>query len=375
MPRHWDIFCSVVDNYGDIGVTWRLARQLIAEHGQAVRLWVDDLEAFRRLCPDANVQAARQICQGVEVRAWVDDVSLSPQIDIVIEAFACQLPSAIEIELRLANPTPCWINLEYLSAEPWIESCHGLPSPQGGGLSKYFFFPGFSAATGGLLREHDLIDRRNTFQADAIAQREFLAQLGVTRQQDALLVSLFTYENPALARWLDIWVAGASLTQVLVPEGRALNDIREWAGTSLAVGDTLRKGSLCVHVVPFISQPEFDYLLWACDFNVVRGEDSFVRAQWAGRPMLWHIYPQDDDVHLDKLDAFLSRYVDTLPDNAAVALRELWQAWNAQRLDRAIWDAWQQNLRTLEPHARAWCDTLCTQADLVTQLVRFSDDH
>ena len=26
----WDIFCSVVDNFGDIGVTWRLARQLVA---------------------------------------------------------------------------------------------------------------------------------------------------------------------------------------------------------------------------------------------------------------------------------------------------------------------------------------------------------
>ena len=45
----WDIFCTVVDNYGDIGVCWRLARQLAAEHGFAVRLWVDDLASFARL--------------------------------------------------------------------------------------------------------------------------------------------------------------------------------------------------------------------------------------------------------------------------------------------------------------------------------------
>ena len=375
MPRHWDIFCSVVDNYGDIGVTWRLARQLVAEHGQAVRLWVDDLAAFIRLCPDADGQAACQMCQGVEVRAWVDGVRLGPQIDVVIEAFACQLPSAIEDELRSASSTPCWINLEYLSAEQWIESCHGLPSPQGGGLSKYFFFPGFAPATGGLLREHDLIDRRDAFQADPIAQQEFLAQLGVSRQQDALLVSLFTYENPALARWLDIWAAGASFTQVLVPEGRALNDIHEWAGKSLSVGDTLKRGSLVIQVVPFISQSKFDYLLWACDFNVVRGEDSFVRAQWAGRPMLWHIYPQADEAHLDKLDAFLARYIDVLPEDVAGCVRDLAQGWNTQQMDQAVWEAWQQKRKRIELHARDWCDTLCRQADLAAQLVRFTANH
>lgn len=61
----WDIFCSVVDNYGDIGVTWRLARQLAAEHDLDVRLWVDDLAAFVRVCPSADVQLAEQLQQGV----------------------------------------------------------------------------------------------------------------------------------------------------------------------------------------------------------------------------------------------------------------------------------------------------------------------
>ena len=45
--RTWDIFCSVVDNFGDIGVCWRLARRLSAGLGQQVRLWVDDLAADR----------------------------------------------------------------------------------------------------------------------------------------------------------------------------------------------------------------------------------------------------------------------------------------------------------------------------------------
>ncbi|NWD52933.1 elongation factor P maturation arginine rhamnosyltransferase EarP, partial [Pseudomonas gingeri] len=70
MPANWDIFCTVVDNYGDIGVTWRLARQLVAEHGLAVRLWVDDLRAFERLCPELDIECEQQIQEGVEVRRW-----------------------------------------------------------------------------------------------------------------------------------------------------------------------------------------------------------------------------------------------------------------------------------------------------------------
>ena len=46
MRLAWDIFCTVIDNYGDIGICWRLARQLRVDDGQRVRLWVDDLTSF-----------------------------------------------------------------------------------------------------------------------------------------------------------------------------------------------------------------------------------------------------------------------------------------------------------------------------------------
>ena len=29
-PLLWDIFCQVIDNHGDVGVCWRLARELAA---------------------------------------------------------------------------------------------------------------------------------------------------------------------------------------------------------------------------------------------------------------------------------------------------------------------------------------------------------
>ena len=197
----WDIFCSVVDNYGDIGVTWRLARQLAAEHGQAVRLWVDEPQAFARICPRADPAAHVQSLDGVEVRAWGRPWAPVAAADVVIEAFACELPEAHRQAMR-ERPS-LWLNLEYLSAEEWIGSCHALPSLQACGLSKYFFFPGFREPSGGLLREAGLLERRRRFQASASAQDEFLASLGVRRKVGERLISLFAYENPALPGWLE----------------------------------------------------------------------------------------------------------------------------------------------------------------------------
>lgn len=196
----WDIFCSVVDNYGDIGVTWRLARQLAAEHGQAVRLWVDEPQAFARICPRADPAAHVQSLDGVEVRAWGRPWAPVAAADVVIEAFACELPEAHRQAMR-ERPS-LWLNLEYLSAEEWIGSCHALPSLQACGLSKYFFFPGFREPSGGLLREAGLLERRRRFQASASAQDEFLASLGVRRKVGERLISLFAYETRrCLAGW------------------------------------------------------------------------------------------------------------------------------------------------------------------------------
>ena len=178
MSSRWDIFCSVVDNYGDIGVTWRLARQLVAEHGLAVRLWVDDLGAFVRLCPQADAQAPRQIQQGVEICLWRADWQVVEPADVVIEAFACELPAAYIEAMAKRKRKVLWLNLEYLSAEDWVEGCHGLPSLQSNGLSKFFFFPGFTAGSGGLLRERELLTQRWAFQADEGTRLAFLRGLG-----------------------------------------------------------------------------------------------------------------------------------------------------------------------------------------------------
>ncbi|MFJ2365609.1 elongation factor P maturation arginine rhamnosyltransferase EarP [Pseudomonas sp. NPDC087697] len=372
MKVDWDIFCTVVDNYGDIGVTWRLARQLVAEHHCAVRLWVDDLRAFGRLCPELDTSAAQQWQQGVEVCHWSADWQPTNAADVVIAAFACQLPSAYMEAMAAREKAPLWMNLDYLSAEDWIVGCHGLPSVKYKQVQKYFFFPGFQAGTGGLLRERGLLERREQFQHNTEAQREFLQGLGVDRAEGARLISLFAYENAGLADWLDVMAGDAHATHLLVPEGRILGDVERWLGVEgLSVGALQVRGALTVQVLPFVRQDQYDLLLWSCDFNAVRGEDSFVRAQWAARPMLWHIYQQEEDVHLDKLEAFLTVYTAGLSPVAKAALVGLWRAWNTGAGMAQAWVAAQEHWPELQKHAQAWCLEQALLADLASALVQF----
>jgi len=376
-----DIFCTVVDNYGDIGVSWRLARQLANEHGMAVRLWVDDLTSFARLCPAVDAMLDAQYQQAVEVRRWPAEFPPVEPAALVIEAFACRLPQRYEAAMAARVDKPVWINLEYLTAEDWVEGCHRLPSPHPTlPLTKYFFFPGFTPRTGGLLLERDLLARRDAFQADAAAQAVFWQGLGVPeRQPGELRVSLFSYENEALEALLSAWEHGTQPVVCLLPEGRALPQVEQYFGGFLSCGSDFSptrfctkvkpvglkpdpqvyaRGHLRVQVLPFVAQAQYDELLWACDINFVRGEDSCVRAQWAARPFVWHIYPQHDGVHLAKLEALRTRYVEGLPADAALAVKGVWAAWNGGAdIDRA-WPRYVAEQERLARHGRDWAQRL-----------------
>lgn len=367
----WDVFCSVVDNYGDIGVTWRLTRQLALEHGQRVRLWVDDQHALARICPETDPNALSQVHSGVEIRHWAGDWRATEVADVVIEAFACTLPEPYVAAMCERSIAPLWLNLEYLSAESWVDSCHALPSLQPNGLQKFFYFPGFRPSTGGLLRESGLIERRDAFQADPAAQARFLATLGVQAQSGERLVSLFAYEMAALPTWLDAVAGALSPTLLLVPEGRVLGDVARWAGRGLQVGDTFVRDALRVQVLPFVRQEDYDHLLWCCNINAVRGEDSFVRAQWAGRPFIWHIYRQDDDAHLDKLEAFLALQGEALDEPLRSTLRDFWLAWNGRGDLGESWKRLDGMLPQWSAQISNWQRRLSEQTDLAAGLVRF----
>lgn len=377
MKASWDIFCSVVDNFGDIGVTWRLARQLVAEHGQSVRLWVDNLQAFAHICPGADPLASQQHCAGVEVCAWGSPWADVAAADVVVEAFACELPATYRLAMRARTQPSLWLNLEYLSAEDWVAGCHGLPSLQPDGLRKFFYFPGFCSESGGLLRERDLLARREAFQQDAEALAQFRARLGIEQEEGVRCLSLFCYENAALGDWLDA-LAGDAVQRwlLLVPEGRVLGDVQRWAGRSeaLRAGDRLQRGSLALQVLPFVSQDDYDRLLWSCDFNLVRGEDSLLRALWAGRPLLWDIYKQADGAHEDKLQAFAAHYLRGLSDDCAALLEQAWWQWNRGQPLGESWRALQAHAAELRRHARALAGKQAEQSDLAARLVHFCAD-
>lgn len=375
-PLRWDIFCNVIDNYGDIGVTWRLARQLVQEHQQQVQLWVDDLSAVAMVCPGASVGISDQTIAGVRVRHWTQDWQPAPIADVLVEAFGCTIPQAY-LNAMASSPTPAlWLNLEYLSAESWVDECHGLPSKLGNQLQKYFFFPGFTPKTGGLLREADLIARRDQFQRDADEKRSYLTGRGVCPKPDAMLISLFSYENPQLASWLEALSSSQRPICLLVPQGRILADLQRWLNVDrLNAGDHHCRGTLDVHVLAFSTQDDYDRLLWCCDFNVVRGEDSFIRAQWSGQPFLWHIYPQDEDVHLEKLQSFLDLYLQGVSNPAQSALQGLWRNWNTHENLAHHWRELVKNWPEAQENAQKWCNLQIKRENLAQTIVAFTQDR
>ena len=347
-----------------------------SEHGLKVRLWVNDLVSFARICPEIDPASGVQVCHDVEVRHWAGPLSGIVPVDVVVETFGCEVPDDYQQAMTARPKAPVWINLEYLSAESWVEGCHGLPSPHPRlPLTKYYFFPGFTTNTGGLLRERDLLPRRTAFLASQDARSAFWQSLGMqTPDRGQVTVSLFCYENPAIPGLLQTWASGPERVRCLVPDARVTAAVTSFfaPGEQVASG-IYRRRNLEVCVFPLLAQDRYDELLWACDCNFVRGEDSFVRAQWAGRPFVWHIYPQKENAHWVKLNAFIDLYVASLPAEVAAGVRTFWRAWNSGRGADEAWSSYWQQQAALRDHAETWLKGLSARPDMVTNLVQFCD--
>ena len=370
----------MIDNHGDLGVCWRLACDLVAR-GQHVRLWVDDASALAWMAPGA----LQGDVPGVQVLPWasaqdaqaVAALTASAPATAWVEAFGCEIPpefiaagaGATGASGPFNSQPPVWLNLEYLSAEPYVERMHALPSPvlhgPAAGWTKWFFYPGFTPRTGGLLREAGLPARQANFDRAA-----WLRKHGIDWRGERL-ASLFCYEPTALPALLMQCAQASEPTRLLVTAGRATAAVRHAIAQENGLQRLLQeRQQLSISYLPHLPQTAYDELLWACDLNLVRGEDSLVRALWAGRPFVWQIYPQpEDDAHHAKLHAFL----DWL--QAPPSLRRFHDAWNdvhpaghaAPPLllpDAADGAAWQEAVQA----ARA---RLLAQPSLAEQLIGF----
>jgi uncharacterized repeat protein (TIGR03837 family) len=340
-----DIFCAVIDNLGDAGVCWRLARQLAVEHGWRVRLWIDAPAPLDLLAPERDDVP-------VEIRKWEGDFAGVAPGQVVVEAFACELPPAYLAAMAALPRPPVWLNLEYLSAEDWVAGCHGLPSPHPRlPLIKHFFFPGFAPGTGGLLRERDF----TVPPAPSFAE--------------TLTVSLFCYENPALPDLLACWRDSAEDIVCRVAAGLPQAQVAAWLGTDFAAGNRAERGRLALVALPFVPQRDYDAVLAGCQLNFVRGEDSLVRAQWAERPFVWQAYPQTEDSHHAKLDALLDLYCAGRAEFAP--LRDFWRAWNSDGDVAAAWPVFRAALPAIATAAPTWSARIAAHGDLATNLANF----
>ncbi len=392
VATHWDIFCRIVDNYGDIGVCWRLAKQLVNEHHLAVRLFIDLPQVAQKIIPDLNTSLTQQIVNGVEVRVW-DDASFAKNAFlgdiacVVIEGFACDLPKQYIAVIQSqkghtlnGQQSTVWLNLEYLSAENWVASFHAKPSVNPTtGLTKHYFFPGFSQATGGLLREVDLIAKREIFQTNRSLQLAFLQRFHLnTINPNVIKISLFCYPHAPLLELLKALSSGKNQIVLYVPESQILTIISQFFNDdklNLKASIQYKKGCLSVHSMPFLSQDDYDQLLWCCDLNFVRGEDSWVRAIWAGKPFIWQPYFQQEETHIIKLNAFLDDYSQKLDASATKALHQLNNVWaNPTIVADCLahcWCNYIEQFETYKAHALIYSKRLSDQVDLASRLVDF----
>jgi uncharacterized repeat protein (TIGR03837 family) len=189
-----------------------------------------------------------------------------------------------------------------------------------------------------------------------------------------LTVSLFCYPSAATVALLEAWAEGDVPLACIVPEGVATASLDRMFGGDLPhAGQARTVGDLVLAVAPFVDQDAFDMRLWTCDLNIVRGEDSFVRAQWAARPMVWHVYPQAERAHKVKLDAFVDRYAAGLDAATERALRDFTFAFNDADGEASVaaWEPLRASLPALRTHASRWAAALASQEDLATRLVAF----
>ena len=365
----------MIDNYGDIGVSLRLARRL-NETGFQVALWHDHPAALAKLLGDAPLPA------DIRAHHWQGDAAESIAAELaaatpalVIETFGCDLPPAALAAVRTHRPL--WLNWEYLSAEPWAEAMHGKPSLQADGTEKYFWLMGFSETSGGLLREAGYLKKQQAFLANPAAQAALRRRLGLPETpRRAVQCFCFGYAGAQWADCLAAWQAAGEALDVWLADQQIVHSLRQAGAIPEHAlhepGSVWQAGAVRLIRIGFVPQTEFDAVLWLADMAIVRGEDSFVRAQLAGTPLLWHIYLQAEQAHLPKLHAFWHKAAAfaPLPATHQALSDDLNHA--AMLTPAARAESWRQLLQQLPPWRQAaeqWQGELLRQPDAVERVL------
>lgn len=367
------IWCRVIDNFGDAGIAWRLARSLKREYNWNCHLIIDRLATLAAFVPAVDPSKDTQEVEGITVLNWTDAAAqkIAAHLpDVFIEAFSCFVPECCEAAIGEAFAQGRKIavyDLDYLTAEDYASDNQGLPSPHPRfGYPKTFWFPGFTPASGGLLREHDLFAEQEEF-AHTGGREKVLSSLGADPTAPFTL-AFFTYPTNPIEAIAQAMAADSRPLQLLLCAGEASQNLK--AALSRLTCPQIRTVD-----VPMLAQTDFDRLLWSVDAALVRGEDSTLRAQWAGEPLLWTLYPQDENTHLTKLAAFEKLYGKELTPAAALAWEQLEEEINNHQCSASSWQAWRSNYPQLSVGAQNWRRDLGSQTSLTQRLAQNAADQ
>lgn len=346
------IFCDVIDNFGDAGFCLRLSRDLCKFYN--VTLFCNNLTVLKKITNKEDLSSSSKL----QIYSWPNSNNYYHSPNIVIEAFSCRVPSCLIDEYKKNNPLI--IELEYLTAESFADDCHGLASFSDG-LPRYFFFPGFTHKTGGLIFEKDFIEYAN--------------KSSICNSSSTKILTLFSYHEANHYALIKALSNSKFKFEINLFEGLQLEAINKLLSTNLNIGDNLKLDNINFKVIPMVSQKEYDKMLISSDLNLVRGEDSIVRAMFSGKPFLWNIYPQEENAHKLKLEALFSRMKECLEEIDLIEqIKDINLSYNnyGSALEKINFDEIYTSWTLLN---KKWSAYLQSLGSLTDNLHKFIEDH
>lgn len=327
------LLCRVVDNFGDIGFVFRLAKSITEKSPETkITLICSDLKSFSLM--ENKIQADMKI-QTVEYKksSWLvldwnlceDDLkelksgkwNFDDNFPLILECFQCGRPLWLE-EILFCNENNKIhhiLNIEYLTAEDYAEDFHLLKSyTRSSNVKKVFFMPGFTPKTAGLVIDENFL---------------ILSKENHLKNENVFKISLFSYERDCT----DIFDALTEFQEKIRAEVNKNFCVEVYAaqGKSLSFAqDAWNKTGKKISFFPqkFMSQTEYDKLLLSMDINFVRGEETLARACLCSKPFLWQAYIQDENYQLVKVNALLDRIRKFFPEESWICIKKLFLDYN-----------------------------------------------
>lgn len=381
-----DIFCEIIDNYGDIGVVYRTAKELQKIFPESkIRVFLNRLDEFKKINSQV-IDLPSQNIDGIEYITFDylrDNANELLTAQVIIEAFGCQIPKEY-MEIAYDN-SELLINLEYLSAEDWIEDFHLQSSPLGRGkLKKVFFMPGFTEKSGGVIADSNYLERiQRVLENKEFYEKKYLSD--IEDRENKIVGTLFSYEKNFTPLLEDLKKLDKDV--VILAMGEKTQDSLRKILKNFSIEDfrnSLKYGKIEIRFLNFLNQEEYEELINIVDFNFVRGEDSFIRAVLTGKPYMWHIYCQEEYAHMDKIEGFLDKYrrvIENFSDeDFLLNMEKFFKDYNFRKensleLGKESYLYFFENLAKIEKYNTIFRDFLIQKCNLINKLKDFIEKH